>query len=260
MSRAVCLIAAAFLALGFQAPRAARAQASASTADAAPTPACPPTIPMAATAEPLDAVAAAVRTGRVAMLAIGSATTVGQDGKANGVSFPYHMAEALRSALPRVSFDLTVKGSRGLTAREMLPMLDAALAEQPFALVLWQTGTVEAVHGAQIDGLHATLDAGVRHIRARGGDTVLIDPPFSRALRANTDIEPYEQVMREVAGLPGVLLFQRYELTRHWVESGLLDVEKAKPADRLAAVDLQHECVGRALAAFVLQNLHLPPP
>ncbi|MBS0558628.1 MAG: hypothetical protein JSR21_01090 [Proteobacteria bacterium] len=246
---------AAVLTLGLLAPLPARAEA-----DPVPPPSCPATIPMTSTAEPLDAVAAAVRAGRVGVLAIGSAATVGQDGKANGVSFPYHMIEALRAALPHVAFDLTVKGRRGLTALEMLPMLDAELAAQRFALVLWQTGTVEAVHAARLDSLHATLDAGVQHIRARGGDTVLIDPPFSRALRANTDVEPYEQVMRQVAALPGVLLFQRYALTRSWVESGTLDVEKAKPDDRLAAVDLLHECVGRALAAFVLQNLHLPPP
>ena len=257
MLRAVRFViaAAAVLTLGLLAPLPVRADA-----DPVPSPTCPAAIPMQSTAEPLDAVSAAVRAGRVSVLAIGSATTVGQDGKANGVSFPYHMVETLRAALPHVEFDLAVRGSRGLTAREMLPMLDAALAAQHFALVLWQTGTVEAVHSVRIDSLHATLDAGVAHIRARGGDTVLIDPPFSRALRANTDVQPYEQVMRQVAELPGVLLFQRYALTRSWVESGTLDVEKAKPADRLAAVDLLHECVGRALAAFVLQNLHLPPP
>jgi acyl-CoA thioesterase-1 len=196
----------------------------------------------------------------VDVLAIGSATTVGQDGNAEGVSFPYHMIEALHAALPQVDFELTVKGGRGLTAQEMLPLLDAQVAAHAYPLVLWQTGTVEAVRGLRPDSLHAALEAGVLHIRARGGDTVLIDPNYSRALRANTEIDPYMQVLRQVAGLPGVVLFPRYDLTRAWVQKGELDVESAPKAQRVAAVDALHRCVGAALARFVLRSLRLAGP
>ena len=170
------------------------------------------------------------------------------------------MVQALHAALPDTEFDLTVKGSRGMSAKDMLSVLDAELAKRSIPLVLWQTGTVEAVRGLGPDSLHATLDAGVRHVRARGGDTVLIDPPFSRALRANTDVEPYERVMHQVAGLPGVLLFPRYDLTRYWVEKGIMDVEKAPLSNRAVAMDELHECVGRALAAFVLEGIRKAAP
>ena len=253
MRRAVVIILAVLLSLAAVASRAA--------GTALPDGQCPPAAGFPTTDERLDAVAAAIKAGGpVSILAVGSATTVGQDGKANGISFPYHMVEALRAALPNVAFDLTVKGSRGLAAKDMLTILDAALSSHGFTLVLWQTGTVEAVHGVRPDSLHATLGIGVQHVRARGGDTVLIDPPFSRALRASTDVEPYEQVMRQVAGLPGVVLFPRYDLTRSWVEKAMLDVEKVPLAERPLAVDMLHECVGRALASFVLSGVHRAAP
>ncbi len=229
--------------------------------DLAPSSPCPGAAGFTASDETLDALAAAVKAGGpVDVLALGSANTVGQDGNAAGVSFPYHMIEALHAALPTVDFELTVKGGRGLTAQDMLPVLDALVAAHRYPLVLWQTGTVEAVRGLRPDSLHAALDAGVRHVRARGGDTVLIDPNYSRALRANAEIDPYVQVMRQVAGLPGVALFPRYDLTRNWVDTGQLDIEKAPKADRTAAIDALHQCIGKALASFVLNSLRRAAP
>jgi hypothetical protein len=228
--------------------------------DVSPPTQCP-AADIAAGGAPLDALAAAIKAGGpVNVLAVGSATTVGQDGNADGVSFPYHMIEALHAALPKVDFELTVKGARGMTAQEMLPLLDAQVAAHAYPLVLWQTGTVEAVRGLRPDSLHAALEAGVLHIRARGGDTVLIDSNYSRALRANTEIDPYMQVLRQVAGLPGVVLFPRYDLTRSWVQKGELDVESAPKAGRVAAVDELHRCVGQALAHFLLNSLRLAGP
>jgi acyl-CoA thioesterase I len=252
MFRAVVL---GLSALAFLAPTASRA-----AGDVPPPAQCPaPGLP--AHMAPLDALAAAIKAGGpVDVLAIGSATTVGQDGNAEGVSFPYHMIEALRAALPQVDFELTVKGGRGMSAQDMLPLLDAQMAAHAYPLVLWQTGTVEAVRGLRPDSLHAALEAGVLHIRARGGDTVLIDPNYSRALRANTEIEPYMQVMRQVAGLPGVVLFPRYDLTRSWVQKGELDVERAPKAGRVAAVEEVHRCVGEALAHFLLDSLRRAGP
>jgi len=253
MYRVVVIGFAALLCL---APAAARA-----AGDVAPSGQCPGAAGFPPGDAKLEALATAIKAGGpVAVLAVGSANTVEEDAKANGVSFPYHMIEALRAALPKVDFELTVKGGRGMTAQDMLPVLDAQVAAHRFPLVIWQTGTVEAVRALRPDSLHAALDAGVQHVRARGGDTVLIDPNYSRALRANTEIDPYVQVMRQVAGLPGVVLFPRYELTRSWVEGGKLDVEKAPKAERTAAVDALHQCVGRALASFVLNSLRTASP
>lgn len=214
--------------------------------------------------EPLTRVSQAVASGgAVNVLAVGSATTVGsvtatglRSAAENG-AFPWQMIHAMRAALPSVKFDLTVRGGRGMTAEDMLPLIDAALKEQHYPLVLWQTGTVEAVRGLQPDGLLDILHAGADHVRDAGGDLVLIDSQFSRFLRANTDLDPYENVMQQVAATPGVVLFHRFDLMRAWANDGRIDLEHTPKADRDRAVDELNLCLGRALAHFVLSGADL---
>ena len=162
------------------------------------------------------------------------------------------MVRALHAALPSVEFRLTVRGGRGMTAEEMLPLIDAALKQQRYPLVLWQTGTVEAVRGLQPDGMLDVLHAGAERVRDAGGDLVLIDPQFSRFLRANTDLDPYENVMQQVATMPGVALFHRFDLMRAWANDGRIDLERTPKADRDKALEELNVCLGKALARFVL--------
>jgi hypothetical protein len=213
---------------------------------------------------PLGQLATAIATGGpVAVLAVGSATTVGSVSSATGLpnsaapgaTFPWQMVRALATALPAVKFELTVRGGRGMTAEEMLPLLDAALKERHYALVVWQTGTVEAVRGLRPDGLLDVLHAGAEHIRDQGGDLVLIDPQFSRFLRANTDLDPYDNVLQQVAAMPGVALFHRFDLMRAWANDGRMDLERTQKADREKALEELNHCLGKALAQFVLSGV-----
>lgn len=190
----------------------------------------------------------------VAVLAIGSGTTVGEVNGTPGASFPYRMIDALRLAKPETTFELTVRGGRNLTAEAMLPLVKAELSHRHFALVLWQTGTVEAVRGLQPDSMRAVLQEGVETIQEAGGDVVLIDSQFSRFLRANTDLDPYQSVMQQVATLPGVVLFHRFDLMRGWVSDGRIDLERVRKPDREKAVSLLNTCLGEALSNFALDG------
>jgi hypothetical protein len=89
-------------------------------------------------------------------------------------------------------------------------------------------------------------------VRDAGGDLVLIDPQFSRFLRANTDLDPYEGALQQVATMPGVTLFPRFELMRAWANEGRIDLERTAKADRDKALERLHKCLGQALARFVL--------
>ena len=201
--------------------------------------------------------------GPVDILAIGSATTVGAvtaAGTSASVAqdaFPWRMLRALQAELPKVQFHITVRGGRGLTAEEMLPLLEAALKQQHYQLVLWQTGTVEAVRGLRPDGLLELLHTGADVVRGQGGDLVLIDPQFSRFLRANTDVDAYLGVMQQVATMPGVSLFRRFDLMRAWANDGGIDLEHAPKSERDKALDQLNGCLGQALARFVLSGVDL---
>ncbi len=213
--------------------------------------------------EPLTRVAAAIAAGGpLNVLAIGSATTVGEQGHtaggtAPGASFPYRMAESLRTALAGITVELTVQGGRGLTAEAMLPLLQEALKHQTYHLVLWQTGTVEAVRGLRPDSLLTVLQEGIEQVQQAGADLVLVDSQFSRFLRANADLDPYETVMQQVAVIPGVVLFHRFELMRSWASEGRIDLERTRKPDREKTIALLNTCLGATLARFVLNGAAL---
>jgi hypothetical protein len=204
---------------------------------------------------PLPHFQAALASGDVVhVLAIGSGTTVGEVNGTPGASFPYRMVEALQAARPAVKFELTVRGGRNMTAETMLKLLKADLALEHYPLVLWQTGTVEAVRGMRPDMMRAVLQEGIDDVQAAGGDLVFVDPQFSRFLRANTDIDPYQSVLQQVATMPGVALFHRFDLMRGWASDGRLDLERVRKPEREKAVTLLNTCLGNVLAAFMLSG------
>jgi acyl-CoA thioesterase I len=211
--------------------------------------------------EKLTHVAAGLAKGRVDILALGSGSTVGDSGASGGValafhtpeaSFPHRMVVALQALRPGVQFQVTILGGRNMTAEAMLPMLHNELEAHHYDLVLWQTGTVEAVHGLRTDDLRGVLQDGADAAAAAGVDLVLIDPQFSRFLRANADVGQYETVLQQVSGDPGVTLFRRFDLTQLWVGNGQIDLERVSPNQRDRTIELLNTCLGDALARYVL--------
>ncbi|MDE2517315.1 MAG: SGNH/GDSL hydrolase family protein [Rhodospirillales bacterium] len=205
--------------------------------------------------DPPTAFQAALASGKpVAILAIGSATTAGGKEAAQAL-FPAYLMAALHQALPGTAFTLAVRGGRGQTAEDMLPELHRALAGGHIPLVLWQTGTVEAVRGLRPSGMQDALAQGIEEVAAQGGNVVLIDPQFSRFLRANVDLPPYEAVLNEAAAMPGVSLFPRYALMQEWAANREIDLERTPRRARAAALARLNACIGLSLARFVLAGM-----
>jgi hypothetical protein len=134
----------------------------------------------------------------------------------------------------------------------MLPILRDELTTHHYDLVLWQTGTVEAVHGLRPDILHGVLQDGADAVASAHADLVLIDPQFSRFLRANADLNPYETVLEQMADSLAVTLFHRFDLTQGWVNSGQVDLERVDRDKRDTTIALLNDCLGQALARYVL--------
>jgi hypothetical protein len=162
------------------------------------------------------------------------------------------MLEVLQTTRRASRFHLTVKGGRNMTADTMHATLQQELAAHHYDLILWQTGTVEAVRGLRPDMLRSELEEGVEAAEQANADVVLIDPQFSRFLRANTDTNPYEMVLEQIAGMPGVSLFRRFDLTQTWVNNGQIDLERISPEQRDKTISLLNTCLGHALARYVL--------
>lgn len=176
----------------------------------------------------------------------------------SGTAFPQQMANALEKLVPGVTVKVTTRGGRGLSAADQLAMLSEAVDHDRFQLVLWQTGTVEAVRNLPPSDFAQTLADGVEKSTQAGADVVLVDPQFSRFLQTNSNIDPYQQAFQLVGSMPNVTVFHRFDLMRNWVNDGQIDLERTPKANRLKAVQHLHQCLGGTLARLILSGAHLP--
>ena len=167
-------------------------------------------------------------------------------------AFPRQMANALQAAIPGLKVDVTFRGGRGISAAMMLDLMRAELKPGAYQLVLWQTGTVEAVRNTPPGEFAETLSDGVEAVEAAGADLVLIDPQYSRFLQTNSNLDPYTQALEQTASIPGVVLFHRFDLMHNWANEGQIDLERTAKPDRLKTVELLHQCLGLHLARLVL--------
>ena len=240
---------------------------------------------MAGVAAPLPQTARALQPGHTLnILAIGSATLFGPEASllpgtvtsqtlggtakltlpdaerlqaVSDLAFPKQMVRMLVASVPGATVDITVRGGKGLLATEMLEIMKDEVQKHHFDLVLWQTGTVEAVRNMPPGEFGQTLLEGADAVHAAGADLVLIDPQFSRFLQTNANLDPYAQSLQQVAATPGVVLFRRFDLMRNWVNEGQIDLERTARPDRKKTVETLHACLGQQLAKLVLSSSRL---
>ena len=174
-------------------------------------------------------------------------------------AFPMQMAKDLQQSYPGLSVNVTVKGGRGMLASEMLDIIRSEFATHKYQLVIWQTGTVEAVQNVPNSEFYHTLSDGSGLIADAGADLVLVDPQFSRFLHANADLDPYTQTLQQIAAQPGVVLFHRFDLMRYWSGEGQIDLERTPKSQRVQTVEALHACLGARLANLIATSAKLPP-
>jgi hypothetical protein len=190
------------------------------------------------------------------VLVVGSATVLGGHGRPTG-GFPEAMAAALQVARPGLHVTLTVHGKRGEMATDMLALLRRELATRPFALVLWQTGTMEAVRHVPPAAFAATVAKGEQAVHDSHADLVLVDPLFSAALEARADLAPYRAAIFATladgaADGSGTAVLDRYGLMRGWAKDGLFNIDHTPKAQRGAVMARLDGCIGEMLARRVL--------
>ena len=170
-------------------------------------------------------------------------------------AFPMVMGRTLEGLVPGVTVHVVVRGARSMAATDMVDLMRTALAEHHYQLVIWQTGTLEAVRNVQPGDFSQTLAEGAQVVRDANADLVLVDPQYSRFLQTSANLDPYMQAFSQAAAMPDVVWFRRYDLMRNWVSDGQIDLEHTSKAERRAAVELLHACLGAQLATLVANSL-----
>jgi hypothetical protein len=185
------------------------------------------------------------------ILVVGSGSSQLPGPKGAAMSYPAQLQNALTQKLPDVAIKVATDVKSGRTARDMLPGLKAAVAGpgRP-ALVVWQTGTVDAVRSVEPETFSTALTKGVAAVKNAGTDVVLMNMQYSPRTESMIALGNYVDSMRWVALQFEVPLFDRFQVMKTWNELGVFDLYRdTKKMDIAARV---HDCIGRLLADLVI--------
>ena len=189
----------------------------------------------------------------IAVVGSGSSVLAGYEGAAR--AYPARLQAALRRLLPGITVNVTTQAKIRQTAADMVKTLTKLLVDAKPDLVLWQTGTVDAMRGIDPEEFRATLDDGVEALHSGGADVVLINMQYSPRIETMIQLGTYADNMRVVARDRDVPLFDRLGLMRYWNDNGSFDLYAAAKDSALASQ--VHDCLGRALAVLVIEAAHL---
>ena len=205
----------------------------------------------------LPKVAEAAKAGKpVDVLVVGSrSSTIGVDGNS---AYPARMQEALKRKLPQLTVNVSVEIRAKMTANEVAGDFARLVEAKKPALVIWQTGTVDAMRAVDPDDFRTAVDEGVVALQNAGVDVILMNPQYSPRTETMISVPPYVDSMRAVAQQHDIPLFDRFAIMRQWNDEGDFDLFSAHHGLELAK--RVHDCLGRALSTFVICAAHLGPP
>ena len=204
----------------------------------------------------LNHVAAAVKENQqldIAIIGTGSSTLGGPEGKA----YPARLEAALKARLPNVAVRVTVHAAPRQTAAKMWEDLKRIVSEQRPVLLVWQTGTVDAMRGIEPEEFGSVLSNAVENIQAAGTDVLLMNMQYSPRTETMIAVGPYAENMRWVSQQRKVPLFDRLGIMRHWSDTGVFDFYS--PTSAFGVAQKVHECIGRALATQIIDAAQLGP-
>ena len=204
----------------------------------------------------LPKVTDAVKSGHpLDILVIGSRSSTIATSEAS--AYPARLQEALREKLPAVAVNLSVELQVKKSADEIVPGLVKLMEAKKPTLVIWQTGTVDAMRSIDPDDFRSAVDDGVAALQNAGADVVLMNLQYSPRTETMMSVPPYLDSMRVVAQQHDVPLFDRFAIMRQWNDTGDFDLFSTFHGPELAK--RVHGCLGRALSKFVIDAAHLGP-
>jgi lysophospholipase L1-like esterase len=173
-------------------------------------------------------------------------------------AYPARLQAMLKEKLSPVAVNVSVEIQAKKTAEETAAELVKLVEVKKPTLVIWQTGTVDAMRSVDPDDFRSAVDDGVAALQNAGTDVILLNLQYSPRTETMISAPPYLDNMRVVAQQHDVPLFDRFAIMRQWNDAGDFDLFNASPGPELAI--RVHDCLGRALSKFVIDAAHVGPP
>ncbi len=188
---------------------------------------------------------------RIVVLGTMSSAGTGAGVTAIYQSYPEKFREELSRRYARVPVTLVNLAQRGWTAVDMAAAIEAKVIPLKPTVVIWQTGSVEAVRGLDVNLMGEAIGSGIALLHENHSDVVLIEPQYNPRASAIINFEPYAEYMQRIADSLNVILFNRYDIMKHWVEEGVVKFDDPSRAMQRLNADQVHGCLGLLLADIV---------
>jgi hypothetical protein len=189
----------------------------------------------------------------ISVVGTGSSALPGPDGVR--FAYPARLEQALTQQLPGITVKVNAHVQSRATTADMSAGLAKIVTEDKPSLVIWQTGTADAMKSVEPEEFRTSLEDGVGTIGGGGSDVILMNMQYSPHTESMMDVSGYADIMRFVAQQHSALLFDRLGIMRNWNDSGTFDLYTAtKNYDMARRV---HDCIGRALASQIISASHL---
>jgi hypothetical protein len=219
-------------------------------------PACEVPAYLLSTESPLPKVADAFKGGRALnILVVGSRSSTINASEAS--AYPARLQARLREKLPSTTVNVSVELLIKKTAEEVASGFVKLLEEKKPTLVIWQTGTVDAIRSIDPDEFRSAVGEGVAALQTAGADVVLMNLQYSPRTETMISAPPYLDNLRVVAQEHDIPLFDRFAIMHQWNDQGDFDLFSTSHGIELAK--RVHDCLGRALAKFVIDAAHIGP-
>ena len=227
--------------------------AYASVASAGPGDACAVAAHLVQADAPLTRVAAAIKNKSLTIVVAGTASSTLPGASGPDAAYPARLEAVLQKKLQGVNVKTISLAKPRQTAADMAAAFPKVLKDEKPQLVIWQTGTVDAMRGVATDEFQATLEQSIGRLQEGGADVIFVNPQYNPRADAVIATASYTETLRWVAVANGVNLFDRQAIMRQWGELGTFDLLAAtKSLDTAAKV---HDCIGQLLADLVLQGV-----
>lgn len=192
---------------------------------------------------------------RLKIVALGSSSTLGLGASNSQAAWPARLQAVLTARLPGTDVRVVNRGLARQTAVQMLDRIDSDVLSEKPSLVIWETGTAEAVRGAAIDEFTDALLTGVDRLSAAGVDVILMDTQYSRSTAEIINFEPYVAAIDQVAAMRDIDRFPRYAIMRYWVDNDRFQFADMSGGVAKKTADQVYDCLGHLLATEIIEGM-----
>lgn len=185
---------------------------------------------------------------RVAVAGSASSILAGPGGKRP--AYPVTLQSALSERLRGVNASIVNTAKPHQTAADMAAGFGQLLGEHKPDLVVWQTGTSDAIGGVDLDQFRESLEKGIKLLQGGGADVILMNMQYSPRTEFMIAPDHYAEIMRGVALREEIPLFDRLAIMKEWNDEGTFDLSTTTKNSEMA--EQVHVCIGRLLADLVV--------